>query len=81
MFNGKVLAVVDIHNENVKKDFEMYNPLVGGDGIIAFYDIVQGSPKDVSMPKLWSEIKHKFNYIEIVKIWKHGECGIDVIYL
>jgi len=50
--------------------------------IIAFHDIVPGPPKDVGgVPKLWDRIKYSSNYMEIVKDWKQGECGIGVTYV
>ena len=68
--------------EGVRKDFEMYSKLVRKGGIIAFHDIVPGPSKDVGgVPKLWGEIKHSSNYMEIVKDWKQGECGIGVAYV
>jgi len=35
--------------EGVEKDFEMYSPLVRRGGIIAFHDIVLGTPKTLVM--------------------------------
>jgi predicted O-methyltransferase YrrM len=71
------------HSYNgVKTDFEMYGKLVRKGGIIAFHDIVQGPPENVGgVPKFWDEIKHNFQKIELVKNWRQGEYGIDVIYV
>jgi len=67
--------------DGVKKDFQMYSDLAGKGGIIAFHDIVPGPPESVGgVPRFWSEIKHSFNYVELVKNWKQGRCGIGVIY-
>jgi len=69
--------------DGVTTDFEMYAPLVNKDGgIIAFHDIVPGPPESVGgVPRFWSEIKYDFEYIELVKNWKQGGCGIGVVYL
>ena len=68
--------------EGVKRDFEMYSPLVRKGGIIAFHDIVPGPPEKVGgVPKFWQEIKHKFKHIEIVKDWGQGGYGIGVLYV
>jgi len=68
--------------EGVKKDFEMYSSLVRKGGIIAFHDIVPGPPEYVGgVPKFWNEIKHDFDYKEIVKDWKQNGYGIGVIYV
>jgi cephalosporin hydroxylase len=67
--------------EGVKKDFEMYSPLVKK-GIIAFHDIVPGPPEYVGgVPKFWGEVKMKYKHLEIVKDWHQGGYGIGVIYV
>jgi cephalosporin hydroxylase len=44
--------------EGVKRDFEMYSPLVSKGGIIAFHDILLIPPEKVGgVPKFWNEIK------------------------
>ena len=68
--------------EGVKKDFEMYGPLVKENGIIAFHDIVKVSPEieiNNEVNKFWNEIKEKFEYIEIVDDWNQGWAGIGII--
>jgi len=52
----------------IKEDFEMYSPLVKENGIIALHDIVPGPPENVGgLPNFWNEIKHDFDYKEVVK--------------
>jgi predicted O-methyltransferase YrrM len=66
--------------EGVKRDFELYAPLVKNGGIIAFHDIVTGSIEATGgVPKFWNEIKHKYKSTEIVKDWSQGGCGIGVL--
>jgi len=68
--------------EGVKRDFEMYSPLVRKGGIITFHDIVPGPPENVGgVPTFWNEIKQNFTYKEIVKDWRQGGYGIGVIYV
>jgi len=44
--------------EGVKRDFEMYSPLVRKGGIIAFHDIVPGPSENVGdVPEFWNGIK------------------------
>jgi len=72
--------------EGVKRDFEMYSPLVRGGGVVAFHDIV---PHDkvhdpygqVGVPRFWSEIKGRYRHLEIVKDWGQGWAGIGVLFL
>ena len=72
--------------EGVRRDFEMYSPLVRRGGVVAFHDIV---PHDrahdpygqVGVPKFWSEIKSRYRHLEIVKDWSQGWAGIGVLFL
>jgi len=68
--------------DGVKKDFEIYGRYVRKNGIIAFHDIVPGPSERVGgVPRFWNEIKHQFDYVELVKNWKQGGFGIGVILL
>jgi len=72
--------------EGVRRDFEMYSPLVRRGGVVAFHDIV---PHDrahdpygqVGVPKFWNEIKSRYRHLEIVKDWSQGWAGIGVLFL
>ncbi|MCD6465773.1 class I SAM-dependent methyltransferase [Candidatus Bathyarchaeota archaeon] len=66
--------------EGVKKDFEMYSPLVSADGLVAFHDIVPGPKHRVGeVPKFWNELKNQFEYDEIVEDWNQSAWGIGLI--
>ncbi len=54
--------------EAVKKDFELYWPLVRQGGVIAFHDIVKYPPgtTDQEVNEFWTEIKEGYGGIEIV---------------
>ncbi len=68
--------------EGVKKDFELYAPLVKKNGLIAFHDIVQGLPENVGgVPIFWKQLKEKHKHIEIVRDWNQGGYGIGIIYI
>ena len=68
--------------EGVKKDFEMYSPLVAEGGIVAFHDIVPGRPEVVGeVPRFWSEIKGRFKSQEFVQCVNQGDSGIGVLSL
>jgi predicted O-methyltransferase YrrM len=70
--------------EGVKKDFEIYSPLVKKGGIIAFHDIApKGNPEFVGgVPTIYQEIKLNYNYKthEIIKNLNQDDWGIGVIY-
>ena len=68
--------------EGVKKDFEMYSPLVREEGLIVFHDIVVVPPeieKANGVHQFWNEIKKNFEYKEIVEDWEQGWGGIGVM--
>ena len=68
--------------EGVKRDFEMYGPLVRNGGIIGFHDIVLGPSKDVGgVPRFWKEIKQDSRSVELVKDYTQGGFGIGIIYV
>lgn len=68
--------------EGVKRDFEMYSPLVAKGGIVAFHAIVPGRPEDVGgVPRFWSEVKGRFKSREFVERADQGCCGIGVLSL
>jgi len=91
VLSGKKLDFLFIDGDHtykgVKKDFEMYSPMVRREGIIAFHDIVpdcrtrygiQTSSYTGDVPKFWDEIKCKYKYFEIVDDPNQDGCGIGV---
>jgi predicted O-methyltransferase YrrM len=72
ILNGKKLDFLFIDGdhsyEGVKKDFEMYSPLVRKEGIIAFHDIINNDPTrlDIEVPKFWLEVKDRYLFKEII---------------
>ena len=63
----------------VKKDFEMYSPLVRQHGLIAFHDIVtSGGGHEVC--RFWNDIKSDFASEEFVED-RQGNMGIGVLHL
>jgi len=70
----------DHRYEGVKKDFEMYGPLVKKNGIIAFHDIAVHTPElDCQVYRFWNEIKKDYNFREIVKEGDPNSLGIGII--
>jgi cephalosporin hydroxylase len=76
--------------EGVKKDFEMYSPLVRKGGIIAFHDIIpdyytrygiKTSSSAGEVYKFWNEIKEKYEHLEIVKDKNQDGYGIGVLFV
>jgi predicted O-methyltransferase YrrM len=66
--------------DGVKKDFEMFSPLVPPTGIIGFHDIVDGPEIYVGgVPRFWRELKQTRPHLEFVKSWQQGGWGIGVL--
>lgn len=67
--------------DGVKRDFEMYGPLVRKGGLIVFHDIVEG-PSDAvgGVPQFWREVKSQYHHREIVNDPLQGGYGIGILY-
>jgi cephalosporin hydroxylase len=59
----------------VRSDYELYAPLVGPSGIVAFHDIVPG-PETGGVPRFWQELRGRPGAREIVADWGQGGYGI-----
>ncbi|MFX1569937.1 MAG: class I SAM-dependent methyltransferase [Promethearchaeota archaeon] len=67
--------------EGVKKDFEMYKPLVKPEGLICFHDIIQGSNDKVGgVPNFWNEIRENCKTNEIIEKYHQEGYGIGIIF-
>lgn len=68
--------------DGVKKDFEMYSPLVKKGGMIVFHDVcVHPPPSECEVSKFWHNIKREHKHIEIIKDQKQGWAGIGILYM
>ncbi|MDA7757328.1 class I SAM-dependent methyltransferase [Opitutales bacterium] len=74
----------------VKKDFELYSPLVNKSGIIAFHDIIPDFQTKYGkrtgnyagdVPIFWNEIKKFYRYEEIFISPKQDGLGIGILYV
>ena len=63
--------------EGIRKDFEMYGPLVRKGGMIAFHDIVTPESRS-GVGTFWNEIKPRYEYVEFVEDWER-KYGIGLI--
>lgn len=76
-----ILIDGDHSYEGAKRDYELYRELVAPGGIIAFHDIVPGSPERVGgVPQLWQELKQQFRHEELVHDWGQGGFGIGLLF-
>lgn len=68
--------------EGVRRDFEMYGPLVRKGGIIAFHDIAEHPTRiDCEVARFWREIKPWHRHEEIVENPTQGWAGIGLLYV
>jgi predicted O-methyltransferase YrrM len=66
--------------EGVRKDFEMYSPLVRGSGLVAFHDITPcPPPKEVF--KFWNEVKGSYVHKEFIHHTGKGSKGIGALWV
>jgi predicted O-methyltransferase YrrM len=75
----------DHTHAGVKRDFELYSPLVRSGGMVVFHDIV---PHDMSkfpseklceVDRFWREIKASYGHIEIIDDPHQGWAGIGIL--
>ncbi len=67
--------------EGVKKDFEMYSPLVRRGGLIGFHDICGHHLGVSEVDRYWAEIKNKYNHTEIIADPKQKWAGIGLLHI
>jgi predicted O-methyltransferase YrrM len=65
--------------EGVRRDFEMYAPLVGHEGVIAFHDILpHPDVKECAVDRFWAEVRARYRCAEFTDpddIRGHGQWG------
>ena len=62
--------------EGVKKDFQLYSPLVSKSGLIAFHDILD----ECGVDRFWPEIRSGYNHFEIVENYEQRCAGIGILH-
>jgi predicted O-methyltransferase YrrM len=69
--------------DGVKRDFEMYAPLVGEGKLIAFHDILPHAHEDsCEVDRFWAEIRSRYRHIEFLDQYRdplgdqYGGLGI-----
>jgi predicted O-methyltransferase YrrM len=69
----------------VKRDFELYSPLVRSGGMVVFHDIVPHdmskfpSEKACGVDRFWREIKASYHHLEIIDDPNQGWAGIGIV--
>lgn len=67
--------------DGVKRDFELYSPLVRPAGLIGFHDIVEHpNDPDCQVAAFWREIMQRYRHQELIEDVKQGWAGIGVLH-
>lgn len=66
--------------EGVRKDFEMYSPLVRSGGLVAFHDIARSAGVE-KVYEFWNEIKGGYSHREFIHKTGHEAMGIGVMWI
>ncbi len=68
--------------EGVRRDFEMYAPLVRSGGLIALHDIAMHyRDAECQVDKFWSEVKNQYRHEEIVEDPRQGWAGLGILFV
>ena len=67
--------------DGVRRDFEMYSPLVKPGGMVAFHDIVRVPDPGVEVDRFWNEVKRGYRHREIIEDPRQGWGGIGVLHV
>lgn len=66
--------------EGVKKDWEMYSPLVRDGGIIAFHDICHHTlVPECQVERVWQKVKDHFEHRQIIDPYDDSWGGIGIV--
>jgi predicted O-methyltransferase YrrM len=83
LLQGRALDVLfidaDHTYESVKRDFEMYSPLVAPGGLIIFHDIACRLAS-YGVSRLWEEVKACYRFEEIIDRCEFPLWGFGILY-
>lgn len=70
----------DHRYDGVKRDFELYEPLVASGGLIGFHDILpHRTEKEYGVDVFWNEIKGSYSHHEFIQNPLQGLMGVGVL--
>lgn len=77
-----ILFIDGDHQYNgVKKDFELWSPLVRSGGVIVFHDIIKCDVNNYGVHLLWEELKSIYKTEEIVADYTRQAFGIGLLFI
>jgi hypothetical protein len=65
----------------VRKDFDLWSPLVRSGGVVIFHDILEMRGSTYGVHLLWSELKRDFQTEEIVEDRNQNGFGIGILHV
>jgi predicted O-methyltransferase YrrM len=75
-----IMIDADHRYEGVKRDFELYGPLIAPGGMIVMHDILPNRyDAEIQVDRFWSEVKARFKTDEIVENSAQGNMGIGLV--
>lgn len=68
--------------EGVKRDFELYSPMVRSGGLIGMHDIAtHPASHNCHVDLFWNELKQKYRTTEIIENEAQGWAGIGLVHM
>ncbi|QZH76407.1 MAG: class I SAM-dependent methyltransferase [Erythrobacter sp.] len=75
-----IMIDADHRYEGVKRDFELYAPLVAPGGIIVMHDVLPNRyDAEIQVDRFWEEVKARYATEEIVEDPAQGNMGIGIV--
>lgn len=66
--------------EGVKRDYELYAPLLASDGFITLHDVIPNRfDPEIEVHRFWDELKARFVTEELVADYGQGNLGIGIV--
>lgn len=84
LLSGRPIDVLmidaDHSYEGVRRDFELYAPLVSPDGFIALHDVIPNRfDPEIEVHRFWDELKTQHDTEELVEDYGQGNLGIGIV--
>ncbi len=75
-----IMIDADHRYEGVKRDFELYAPLVSPEGLIVMHDVLPNRyDAEIQVDRFWDEVKARYSTEEIVEDREQGNMGIGIV--
>ena len=66
--------------EGVKRDYDLYSPLLADDGFIAMHDVILNRfDPEIEVHRFWDELKATEKTEELVHDYGQGNLGIGIV--